>query len=151
MSQPLDRFLAGHDPLARLQAHAGRLARLQEILLQALPSYLADSCGVGNLRDQELVILSRNGATSARLKQMVPSLLQAYLREGILLTGIRVRIENPTPMPTPSPPPQRTVSRGVRADMLGLAEALPGDSPLSQALRRFVSRTGGDGRSGESA
>lgn len=143
MSQPLDRYFQSADPLTRLREHAARLIRLQAILARELPPHLAEVCGVANLKGAELVIHARGGAVAARLKQMVPSLLESYAGEGVLLTAIKIRVEVRNPPPPRTPAPRRGVSAATRGGLAELATTLPANSPLAQALRRFVGRSGG--------
>lgn len=142
MSQPLDRYFQSAEALSRLQEHAARLTRLQSILARELPEHLVDQCGVANLKGEELVILARGGATAARLKQMVPSLMAAFEAQGVLLRSIRIRVEIHSPLPPRPEVPRRGISADTRHGLADLAAALPGASPLARALRRFVSRSG---------
>jgi Dna[CI] antecedent DciA-like protein len=143
MTQPLDRYFRSADALSRLAEHAARLIRLQAILSRELPPLMAESCGVANLKQDELVIHARSGAVAARLKQMLPSLLQAYARQGVLLAGIQVRVEVRNPTPAPPAVPRRDISAQTRGGLAQLANTLPADAPLAQALRRLVGRSGG--------
>jgi hypothetical protein len=143
MIQPLDRYFRSADTLSRLGDHAARLVRLQAILERELPPQLTEMCGVANLKGEELVIHARGGAVAARLKQMIPSLLAAYARQGVLLGGIRLRVEVRNPPPAAPPPPRRSVSSRTRGQLADPAGELPAASPLAQALRRFVRRSGG--------
>ena len=144
MSQPLDRYFQRSDSLSHLAEHAARLVRLQAILAEELPPFLAESCGVANLKGTELVIHARGGAMAARLKNMLPGILEAYARRGVLLSGIKVRVEVRNPAPPRPTPPHRAVSAQARGDLAQLASRLPAGSPLAQALRRFVARSGGE-------
>jgi hypothetical protein len=144
MTQPLDRYLRSADALSRLAEHAARLVRLQAILAGELPPNLAESCGVANLKEDELVIHARGGAVAARLKQMLPSLMAAYARQGVLLAGIKVRVEVRNPEAPRPVVTHRPVSARTRGSLAELATALPADSPLARALRRFVGRSSED-------
>lgn len=142
MTGPLENYFRSAAPLARLGEHAARLGRLQSILVGVLPAHLAESCGVANLKEGELVLHARSGAVAARLRQMLPSLQQAFAEQGVLLTGIKLRVEVVNPMtPRPAAAP-RSVPAQARDGLSSLAETLPAQSPLTQALRRFVQRTG---------
>ncbi|MBL8521972.1 MAG: DUF721 domain-containing protein [Betaproteobacteria bacterium] len=59
-----------HDRLAAL-------SRLQKTIADTLPVGLKDSCRVATVEGSTLVIATANGATAARLKQMLPRLLEA--------------------------------------------------------------------------
>lgn len=142
MTQPLGRYFRSTDPLSRLAEHAARLIRLQAVLARQLPPVMQEACGVANLKGEELVIHARSGAVAARLKQMLPTLLAAYAREGVLLTAIKVRVAVRDPAPPRPRPPRRSVPAEARGGLADLAGALPADSPLALALRRFVGRSG---------
>jgi hypothetical protein len=141
MTQPLGRYFQTADAIARLSEHAARLTRLQAILVRALPPLLAESCAVANLKGEELVIHARSGAVAARLKQMLPSLVEAYARQGVLLAGVKIKVDVRNPAPLRPALPRRTVSAQARGSLAQLATTLPAGSPLAQALRRFVSRS----------
>lgn len=147
MTQPINRYFQCADPLVRLREHAARLVRLQAILASELPPHLADACGVANLKGEELVIHAQGGAVAARLRQMVPSLLAAYAGHGVLLSGIKIRVEVRNPERPRPAVPHRAVSAQTRSGLAGLASSLPAGSPLAQALLRFVGQ-GGNRRSG---
>lgn len=142
MTGPLENYFRSAAPLARLGEHAARLGRLQSILAGALPPHLAECCAVANVKEGELVLHARSGAVAARLRQMLPSLVHAFAEQGVLLTGIKLRVEVTNPQPSRPATAPRNVSSQARGGLAGLAEALPAQSPLAQALRRFVRRTG---------
>lgn len=140
MSQLLHRFLGSGDALARLQEHAARLRRLQGALEAALPPYMAEQCQVANLKDGDLVITARNGATAVRLKQMLPSLLTQFAQAGHAFGNIRVKVGTPEQVEWRRPPPQRHISADAKAGLADFAASLPTDSPLRESLERLVGR-----------
>ena len=89
-TSPIDNFLGRGDALSRLQAHAGRLLRLQRQLSELLPDYMASACKVANLKEDELVILVDSQGLAVKLRQAVPSLLVDFARIGVLLRDIKV-------------------------------------------------------------
>lgn len=142
MTQPLDRYLRSADALSRLAEHAARLARLQAILAHELPPLMAESCGVANLKGEELVLHARSGAVAARLKQMLPGLQQAYARQGVLLAAIKVKVAVSNPEPRRPAAARRFVPTQARGSLAQLATALPAGSALALALRRLIERSG---------
>jgi hypothetical protein len=88
----IDNFLGSGDTLARLQAHAGRLLRLQQQLGELLPDYLADACRVANLKGEDLVIHVESAGLAVKLRQAVPSLLADFARAGVILRDIKVKV-----------------------------------------------------------
>ncbi|WP_418648241.1 DciA family protein [Thauera butanivorans] len=140
MSRLLHRFLGSAESLARLQDHAARLRRLQGTLEAALPLQLAEQCHVANLKDDVLVISTRNGATAVRLKQMLPSLQEHFLRAGHALGTIRVKVGTPEQTAWRPPATERHISADAKANLSEFAASLPPDSPLRESLERLVRR-----------
>lgn len=142
VTRSIDNFLGSGDALARLQAHAGRLLRLQRQLADFLPPYLVEACSVANLKGEELVIHVDSPGLAVKLRQAVPSLLADFARAGVVLRDIKVKVALRDYRPAPPPLAQRHVSDGARAGLDELATRLPADSPLAQALKRFVKKAG---------
>ena len=140
MSRLIQRFLSSGEALARLQDHAARLRRLQAALETALPSALAEQCRVANLKDGILVVTTRNGATAVRLKQMLPSLLDHFLRAGHALGTIKVKVGTPEQVEWRAPTPERHISTTAKQGLSEFAASLPVDSPLRESLERLVRR-----------
>lgn len=141
-TNPIDRFLGGGDTLSRLQAHAGRLMRLQRQLEALLPDYMAAACKVANLKGEDLVIHVESAGLAVKLRQAVPSLLADFARAGVILRDIKVKVAVPEYRPAPPPVEVRHVSETTRSGMAELAATLPADSPLAKALKRFVKSAG---------
>ncbi len=138
----IDNFLGSGDALARLQAHAGRLLRLQRQLGELLPDYMADACRVANIKEEELVIHVESAGLAVKLRQAVPSLLADFARAGVILRDIKVKVAVREYRPAAPPPPHRHVSDSTRSGLDHLAASLPVDSPLAKALKRFVKQAG---------
>ncbi len=142
MADTLNRYLGRSDALAALQAHAARLARIDALFRRSVPSHLAASCAVANLKDGTLVVLAESGAAAAKLKQALPTVIERLAQGGIEVTAIRLRVRPPEHRPPPAPASRRTVPDEARAAMDRLAHSLPADSPLARALQRLVARAG---------
>lgn len=141
MSKLLQRYLGSGDALARLQDHAARLRRLQGILESGLPPQLAATCSVANLKGDELVIAARGGAIAVRLKQMIPSLLDHFVRAGYPLTTIRIKVSTPEQTPERRAPTSRAISAAASNQLRDFADTLPADSPLRESLERLARRS----------
>ncbi len=141
-TSPIETYLGSGDSLARLQAHAGRLLRLQRLLGEVLPDYMAAACKVANLKGEDLVIHVESAALAVKLRQAVPSLLADFARAGVLLRDIKVKVAVPEYRPPAPPVEARHVSDSTRAGLGALAASLPADSPLARALKRFVRNAG---------
>jgi hypothetical protein len=138
----INNYLRGGDNLARLQAHAGRLLRLQRQLADLLPDYMARASKVANLKGDELVIHVESAGLAVKLRQAVPSLLVDFAREGVLLRDIKIKVAVREYRPPAPPAPDRHVSDTTRTGLETLAASLPDDSPLAKALKRFVKSAG---------
>jgi hypothetical protein len=69
--------------IAPIRARCAALARLQQSFADVLPPGLKGSCRVATMEGSTLVIAVANGAAAARLKQMLPRVLQALRGTGI--------------------------------------------------------------------
>lgn len=141
MSKLLQRYLGGGDALARLHDHVARLRRLQGILEAGLPPQFASACRVANMKDDTLVIAAQGSAIAVRLKQMVPSLVDHFVRAGYPLTTIRIKVSTPEQTVERRPPVVRAMSASARNSLTGFAATLPADSPLREALERLARRS----------
>jgi hypothetical protein len=138
MTQPLYRYVGSGATLESLRAHAARLAQLQGLVDQALPPYLAGMCHVANLKGDELILHAGSGAVAAKLRQSTPRLLNALAGHGVLLSAIKVATRPPPAVAPRREPTLRSVSTGTQDHLQALAQDLPEDAPLRQALERFM-------------
>lgn len=141
-ARSLDAYLNSAGGLSRLSAHAGRLVKLQRVFERIAPSYLAASSRVANYKLGKVVIHADSGAVAAKLRQMLPGLLDKFSSEGAEVTEIQVKVQ-------PSHVAVQHIGRGrapsiatpAKADLQRLAGKLPADSPLKAALERLVRRS----------
>ncbi len=138
MSKPLRRFVDAGSTLENLRMHAQRLIELQRHVEAALPAPLAAVCHVANLKGDTLLIHADNGAVAAKLRQATPSLVEALAAQGVQLAAIKIATRPAHTAPPERPPTHRAVSGRTQHDMQTLADQLPQDDPLRQALERFM-------------
>lgn len=141
MNNPLHRFLGSGDTLTRLHDHARLLLRAQEGLRSLLPPALGDHCSVANMRDGNMVVFARNGSVAARLRQMVPSLINGFAARGQIVGAIQVKVGVVFEVEPPPPPKARSVGQVGRASLAGLIAELPEDAPLRASLQRLLDRS----------
>lgn len=141
MTRQLQGYLGSGDTLSRLHEHAARLGRLQRTLEAALPPALVGACTVGNLKGDTLVLFARSGATAARVKQSLPSLMQHFASAGTLLRKIEVRVSVQNVAARARPPVARALSEAGRHSLEALRDALPADAPLARSLDRLIQRS----------
>ncbi|MBI4988529.1 MAG: DUF721 domain-containing protein [Rhodocyclales bacterium] len=141
-ARSLDAYLNSAGDLARLSAHAGRLVKLQRVFEQIAPSYLAASSHVANFKLGKVVIHADSGAVAAKLRQMLPSLVDEFSLKGAEVTEIQVKVQ---PGHAASQHKKAGVAASVgasaKSDLSRLAGELPADSPLKEALERLVKRS----------
>jgi hypothetical protein len=151
MSALLHRYLGRDTPLARLQDHAARLARLQHVLAPALPAQCANACRVANLKEDVLTISAFGSAVAVRLKQMIPSLLDHFARAGYSLQSIQIKVGLPESPPERQEPKAgtRILSSVARAQIETFAATLSADAPLRASLETLVRRSSTPDRESE--
>lgn len=141
-ARSLDAYLNSAGGLARLSAHAGRLVKLQRVFERIAPSYLAASSRVANFKLGKVVIHADSGAVAAKLRQMLPGLLDKFSIEGAEVTEIMVKVQpNHVAAQQNSRVRAPALASSAKADLRRLAGELPADSPLKAALERLVRRS----------
>lgn len=142
-ARSLEDCLKADGGLARLSGHAARLQRLQRLFESAVPGTLVRGARVANLKLGKLIIHADSGAVAAKLRQIIPTLVDVFHNNEVAeVTGIEVKVQ-----PRQNMPPGPTVAShellGDRAKqgLTSLADRLPEDSPLRHALRELVKRS----------
>jgi hypothetical protein len=140
-ARSLEDCLKADGGLARLSGHAARLLRLQRLFESAVPQPLARGARVANLKLEKVVIHADSSAVAAKLRQIVPTLVEVFRKEVGEVTGIQVSVQ-PRTGSSPSSP---TVSHDFLGDyakqgLTSLADRLPEESPLRQALQHLLKR-----------
>ncbi len=141
-ARSLDAYLNSAGGLARLSAHAGRLVKLQRVFEEIAPSFLAASSRVANFKLGKVVIHADSGAVAAKLRQRLPSLIDEFCLKGAEVTEIQVKVQ-PTHVAAQHKKPGQApaVGASAKAGLDRLADGLPADSPLREALGRLVKRS----------
>jgi len=137
-AKTLGAVLDGTSGINSLIPQAKRLLELRHVLSEALPAGLAQYCAVANWRAGRLVIFAENSAIAAKLKLLRPALHDHYLKRGIEVTVIDIRVQPAQPA---GPPPGKMAKLSAAAvDSLSrLAAQLP-DSELKTTIRELAAR-----------
>ena len=140
-TRTLDDYLNADAAMARLAAHAEHLLKLQRLFQEAVPVALAQSCRIANFKLGVIVIHAENGAVAAKLRQIEPSLSDAFRSRGVQVTEIRIKVQplDTAVQNTRSPQPA-VLGDASRASIVRMADSLP-DGPLRDALGRFIARS----------
>lgn len=135
----LDDCLKADEGLARLNDHAARLLRFQRIFESTVPRPLVRGARVANLKLGRLVIYADNGAVAAKLRQIVPTLSEAFSNSAAEVTGIDIKVQPRAGSQSARPSePLRKLGQQAKQGLTSLADRLPEDSPLVRALRHLV-------------
>jgi hypothetical protein len=129
-------FLDQADSIAALMPQAERLIELRKILASLLPESLARRCSVANYKQGRVVIFAANSATAAKLKLMLPSLLEQIARRAREVTGLEVAVQAPISEGQAAEKSAK-ISSEAAAELARLYEQLP-ESELKTALSRIV-------------
>lgn len=141
-ARSLDAYLDSADDLARLAAHAERLVKLQRVFHEIAPDYLAESSHVANYKSGKIIIHADSGAVAVKLRQMLPSLADEFIKKGTEVTEIQVKVQPSHVAPQHksfrvAPP----VGTKAKAGLSRLAGELPEGSELKEAVERLVKRS----------
>lgn len=139
-ARKISDLLAHSGELRALSGRARRLAELQQVLLEVVPSSLINATRVKTLRAGTLVVLAGNAAVAAKLRQLAPRLLLHVQKQGIEVTGIQVEVQVAAPQGISA---QTASGRDLSLTAVSALEGLAGtlrESPLKGALDRLVRR-----------
>lgn len=129
-------FLNQAEGVPALMPQAERLLKLREILASLLPDSLARRCSVANYKQGRVIIFASNGATAAKLKLMLPSLLERLSGRATEVTGLEVVVQARDGEAQVADKSAK-MSKAAAETLAALGEQLP-DSELKTALSRIV-------------
>jgi hypothetical protein len=129
-------FLNQAEGVPALMPQAERLLELRKILVSLLPDPLARRCSVANYKQGRVVIFASNGATAAKLKLMLPSLLERVSGRVAEVTGLEVLVQAREAGPQVTDKSAK-ISEAAAAELAALSDQLP-DSELKTALSRIA-------------
>lgn len=133
-------LLAAPGELTALSRQAQRLAKLQQVLSETIPSTLSQATRLKNYRSGTLFLLADNPAVAAKLRQLAPRLLLHVQKREAEVTGIQVEVQVKSPkIRTENEVTKRALPTDAINDFGKLADTLAA-SPLKSALARLVAR-----------
>jgi hypothetical protein len=144
----LGDLLASSGALRALSREARHLARLQQVLFEAVPPPLTTATRVKSLRAGTLILITDHAAAAAKLRQLAPRLLLHVQKRHTEVTGIRIEVQVRTqPKSARAAPGKSWLPIDAIEHFRALAERVQ-DSPLRSALARLVRRNKGNRKSG---
>ena len=144
--KPIRTLLRENEALLPFHQRLRQLSRLQKTFVDALPPGLSESSRIATVEGSTIIVATANGAVAAKLKQMLPRLLERFcetIQENKTqyqeVTGISVIVQPEffaAEKPPKSAPPREPLPVEKLAE---LAESLE-DSPLKTAIQNITSR-----------
>ena len=145
-SKPIRTLLRENETLLPFHQRLRQLSKLQKTFVDALPPGLSESCRIATVEGSTIIIATANGAVAAKLKQMLPRLLERFgetigenKKQYQEVTGISVIVQ-PEFFVAETLTRQGPSRAPMPTDKLAeLAESLE-DSPLKSALQTIATK-----------
>jgi hypothetical protein len=121
-------------------AKAKQLIEVQKAFLNTIPPQLRDRCAVGRYAEGFLLIYVSNGTAAARLRNLVPTILQELNRTEFKINSIKISVQLPI-SPGENKNSPRNIPRlsQMAADHINqLTDKLPAESPLKSSLEALL-------------
>ena len=123
--------------LGGLMQHARTLQTLQDALARTLPPTMSHGCRVANLNGDTISVLCNHPSLGARLRQMAPSLINAWRQAGFACSALDIRIRPGLPQDKTPEPFQRAPLSERAVESLSALENEISDTGLKAALARL--------------
>jgi hypothetical protein len=132
------KLIGASTELRKLAAGARRVQELQTLFVESAPRELAAASRVKSLRAGTLTVAADNAAVAAKLKQLVPRVLNSIRKNESEVTAIRIEVQvSGTPGRRPQAVEKTSLSDGAVEEFERLAHKVaPGE--LRSALTRLV-------------
>ena len=91
----LEQAVGAAPPLAALQQRIWDSQRCLGCIRPVLPAALRPQVTAGPIGDGEWCLLVSNASVSAKLRQLLPTLLAALKQSGEQVTAIRIKVQTP--------------------------------------------------------
>lgn len=141
MHRSLDDYLNTPESATKVLAHAKLLMKLQQVYLQIVPSHLANGSSIANYKSSTIVIHAYNGALAVKLRQMVPTLIEHFLKKGFSCAEIQVKVGARPQGRNLAQAHAKPLSPFATGSIEGLKDSLPENSSLKQALEGLLTRS----------
>ena len=136
-SKPIHTLLRESETLLPFHQRLRLLSRLQKTFVDALPPGLNESCRIATVEGSTIIVATANGAVAAKLKQMLPRLLEKFRENKTQyqeVTGFSVIVQPEYFIPESRPRTGLSRDPMPFEKLMELAESL-GDSPLKTTLQ----------------
>ncbi len=140
MPDLLQTYLDTPEGAGQVLAHARLLLRLAGWYQEIAPPHLGQASSVANLKSGIVVIHATSGAVASKLRQMAPTLVDAFSQRGLVCTGVQVKVHARQGETAAIQPTLKPLSSRASQELKHLSESLPA-SPLRAALETLLARS----------
>lgn len=140
MQNSLESFLESADGAGQILAHARLLTKLARIYQNIALGHLGQASRLANFKSGIVVIHADNGAVAAKLRQLAPTLADAFSKKGIECNDVQIKVQAAEKGKQSKTSTQKPLSSRASHELEILRDALP-DSPLRSALETLLERT----------
>jgi Uncharacterized protein conserved in bacteria len=130
-------FIHASPQLQRWKETSELLRKYQRALEAIAPREFGGHCMAGALSEGTLCLYASNGATAAKLRQRVPTLLTGLRNRGLEITAIRVLVQA-APPPRPREKPEKNPIGDKALDEMEQFTGHLESSPLKGALEKLL-------------
>ena len=137
-SSPED-YLEDPGAAGKVIDHARLLIRLAALYARIAPAHLSGSSALANYKSGTVVIHAASGAVAAKLRQLAPSLAEAFSKQGVECAAVQVKVHAATMPVRTQAATVKPLSPGTSRTLEELRGTLP-ESPLREALGTLLER-----------
>ena len=136
-ARKLSEIMGSTRELNAFAASAHRIAQLQQIYLEAVPTELAKLSQVMWSRGGVLVVNAGNAAVASKLRHVSPRVLDRFRQRGFEFNSLRIQVQVAGGPSTAFTDRRKSLSSGALS-ALEKAIATTPDSPLKTALEQLA-------------
>lgn len=140
MQSTLENYLEAADGAGKLLVHARLLMKLTHLYQEIAPTHLGQASCVANYRSGAIVIHATSGAVATKLRQLAPTLVSEFSKQGVECTGVVVKVQAKEIQAQSRASTQKPLSLRVRNELGCLAGSLPASS-LRSALESLLAKS----------
>lgn len=140
MQSTLENYLEAADGAGKLLVHARLLMKLTHLYQEIAPTHLGQASCVANYRSGAIVIHATSGAVATKLRQLAPTLVSEFSKQGVECTEVVVKVQAKEIQTQSRASTQKPLSLRASNELGCLAGSLPASS-LRSALESLLAKS----------
>lgn len=140
MQSTLENYLEAADGAGKLLVHARLLMKLTHLYQEIAPTHLGQASCVANYRSGAIVIHATSGAVATKLRQLAPTLVSEFSKQGVECTEVVVKVQAKEMQKQSRASTQKPLSLRTSNELGCLAGSLPASS-LRSALESLLAKS----------